>query len=112
MPRNAGYYGRRRIVRPRLPAFAGRTSTAMTHDKEPTMAAQALHDVACHNGSLFRLYRLIAEMALYLAGQLVALQQLARRRMQLAELDAAALKDVGLSRADIRAALKAPRRRR
>lgn len=72
------------------------------------MTAQALHDSACHNGSLTRLYRLAAEAVLCLAGQLVAFQQLARERAQLAEMDATALKDIGLTRADMLAELRKP----
>ena len=72
------------------------------------MTAQALHDTAGHNGSLIRLYRLAAAAVFCLAGQLVALQQLARERAQLAEMEDAALKDIGLTRADMRAALRKP----
>ena len=75
------------------------------------MTAQAGHYAGYRDGSSpIRLYRLIAEMAISLAGQLVALQRLARERAQLAEIDDAILNDVGLSRADIRTALKTPRR--
>ena len=43
---------------------------------------------------------------------LVGLQRRHRERMQLAEMDAAALKDIGLSRCDVMAELCKPRWRR
>lgn len=79
----------------------------MTQDKKPAVAAQARYYAGYRAGSgPIRLYRLVAEMALNLAWQLVALQRRARERAQLAETDDATLNDVGLSRADLQTALK------
>lgn len=85
---------------------------AMMQHKEPTVIAQTRQYSVYRIGSLTRLYRLVAEAVLCLAGPLVAAQRRARRRLHLAELDDAALKDVGLSRAAATRELHKPSWRR
>jgi len=59
-----------------------------------------------------REWRRLATLPARLLARLVAMQRRHRERMQLAEMDAAALKDIGLSRCDTLAELRKPRWRR
>ena len=55
-----------------------------------------------------RWLRRCGHLPLHLLASLVAAQQLARERAQLAEMEEAVLKDIGLTRADMLAELRKP----